>query len=100
MLRYSDVGFNLLKPSGFFKYHQVQNKKILHGVRFALCFVLISEQTATFVLYVINWLVSIDVVESVYSAVRTNTLYKADCVSSLNNRGGKCLQRGTDLFLI
>jgi len=36
------------------------------------------------------------VVESVYSAVRTDSLYKADYVWSLNNRGGKCLQRGTD----
>jgi len=31
-----------------------------------------------------------------YSAVRTDSLYKADYVWSLNNRGGKCLQRGTD----
>ena len=38
----------------------------------------------------------ITVVESVYSAVRTDSLYKADCVWSLNNRDGKCLQRGTD----
>ena len=42
----------------------------------------------------------ITVVESVYSAVRTDSLYKADYVWSLNNRGGKCLQRGTDQFLI
>jgi len=35
-------------------------------------------------------------VESVYSAVRTDSLYKADCVWPLNNRGGKCLQRGTN----
>ena len=28
--------FNLLKPSGFFTYHQVEHSKILHGVRFAL----------------------------------------------------------------
>ena len=27
---------NLLKPSGFFTYHQVQISKILHGARFAL----------------------------------------------------------------
>ena len=27
---------NLLKPSGFFTYHQVEHSKILHGVRFAL----------------------------------------------------------------
>jgi len=38
----------------------------------------------------------ITVVESVYSAVWTESLYKADYVWSLNNRGGKCLQRGTD----
>jgi len=42
------------------------------------CFVRISEQTAAFVLYVINWLVFITVEESVYSAVRTDSLYKAD----------------------
>ena len=40
------------------------------------------------------------VVESVYSAVRTDCLYKADYVWSLNSRGGKCLLRGTDSFLI
>ena len=38
----------------------------------------------------------IAVVENVYSAVRTDSLYKADYVWSLNNRGGKCLQRSTD----
>jgi hypothetical protein len=30
----SDV--NLLKPSGFFTYHQVSHSKILHGTRFVL----------------------------------------------------------------
>ena len=49
-----------------------------------------------FDVYGINWLVFIAVVESVYSAVRTDCLYKADYVWSLINRGGKCLQRGTD----
>jgi hypothetical protein len=34
------------------------------------------------------------VLESVYSAVRNDSLYKAD----FYNRGGKCLQRGTDDF--
>ena len=38
----------------------------------------------------------IAVVESVYSAVRTDSLYKADYVWFINSRGGKCLQRGTD----
>jgi len=46
-------------------------------------FVRISEQTATFVLYVSNRFVFITAVESVYSAVRTDALYKADNVSSL-----------------
>ena len=27
---------NLLQPTGFFKYHQVEYSKVLHGVRFAL----------------------------------------------------------------
>ena len=47
------------------------------------CFVRISEQTATFALYSINWVVVINVVGSVYCAVRTNSLYTTDCVSSL-----------------
>ena len=50
-------------------------------------------QKITFGLY-------ITVVESVYSAVRTDSLYKGDYVWYLNNRGGNCLQRGTDSFLI
>jgi hypothetical protein len=40
-------------------------------------------------------LVFITVVESIYSAVRTDSLYKADMFSCYN-RGGDCLQRGTD----
>jgi hypothetical protein len=36
--------------------------------------------------------VFITVVKGVYSAVRTDFLYK----ESFHNRGGKCLQRGTD----
>jgi hypothetical protein len=44
------------------------------------CFVRISEQTATCAVHIINWLVFITVVGSVYSAVQTGSLYKADCV--------------------
>ena len=44
----------------------------------------------------ITFSLEITVVESVYSAVQTDSLYKADYVWSLNNRGGKCLLRGTD----
>ena len=52
-------------------------KKILRGDYIAfMCLVWISEQTATFALYCINWLVFITVVESVYSAVRIESLYE------------------------
>jgi hypothetical protein len=40
-------------------------------------------------------LVLITVLESVYSAVRTDSFYKADKFG-FYNRGEKCLQRGTD----
>ena len=46
-----------------------------------LCvFVWISEQTATFSLYFINWLVFMTEVESVYSAVRIESLYNTDTI--------------------
>jgi len=38
----------------------------------------ISEHTAAITLYIINLLAFVTVVESVYSAVRTDPLYKAD----------------------
>jgi hypothetical protein len=41
-------------------------------------FVRISEQTATFALYNIKRLVFITEMESVYSAVRAQSLYKTD----------------------
>jgi hypothetical protein len=43
-----------------------------------MCCVWLSEQTVTFVLYVINRLVFITEVESVYSAVRIESLYNRD----------------------
>jgi hypothetical protein len=39
----------------------------------------------TFAVYKINWLVITTVVESVYNAVRIDSLYKADYVSSLKD---------------
>ena len=45
-----------------------------------MCFVRISEQTATFALSCINWLVFITEVESVYRAVRIETLYNTDTI--------------------
>jgi hypothetical protein len=46
------VLINLLKPSGFFTYHQVLTFK--NSTWRSLCVVRISEQTATFALYIIN----------------------------------------------
>ena len=48
-----------------------------------MCFVIIWEQTTTFATYSINWLVFITEMKSVYSAVRTGSLNKAACASSL-----------------
>jgi len=43
-----------------------------------MCFVWISEQTVTFSLHVINILVFIIEMETVYSAVRAESLYNTD----------------------
>ena len=43
-------------------------------------FVRISEQTANFSLYFLIWLAFITVVESVYSAVRIESLYNTDTI--------------------
>jgi len=48
-----------------------------------MCFVFIWEQTATCATYSINWSVFITEMKSVYSAVRTESLNKAVCASSL-----------------
>jgi hypothetical protein len=50
-----------------------------------MCFVWISEQTAIISLYSINWLVFITEVESAYCAVRAESLYKNEHVSSLKD---------------
>jgi hypothetical protein len=42
-----------------------------------MCFVRIPEQTATFALY-INWSVFVTAMESVYTAVRTESLNERD----------------------
>ena len=78
------VKINLLKPSGYFSYQPGLTFK--NSTWYKLCFeyfVRVSEQTATFALYIINWSVFITVMESVYCAVRTDSLYKADYISSL-----------------
>jgi len=47
-----------------------------------LCFVWISEHKVTSVLYIINRLIFTNEVESVYWAVRTESLYNADVFRS------------------
>ena len=90
MVSYPDITrtvharLNLLTPSGFFTYHQGLTFK--NSTWRSLCverFVRISEQAATFALDSIDWLGFITVVESVYCAVRTGSLNKAVCASSL-----------------
>jgi len=46
-----------------------------------VCFVWLSEQTETFALYIINGFVFITEVETVYSAVRTESCYNTDVSS-------------------
>ena len=62
---------------------KVNIQKFYVALAFLGCFVRISEQTATFALYITDWLVFITAVGRVYCAVRTDCLYKADYVSSL-----------------
>jgi hypothetical protein len=62
-----------------------------------MCFVFIWEQTATCATYSINWLVFITEMKSVYCAVRTGSLNKAVCASSLKgSSAGTVLPHTTD----
>jgi len=70
--------FNLLESSGFFL--RTTSFNIQNFYMALLCFecsVRISEERETFAPYIVNGLVLITVVESVYSVVRTDSLYKA-----------------------
>jgi hypothetical protein len=58
----------------------IQKFYLLLALRWVFC---TDRRTDSFTVYIINWLVFIAMVESVYSAVRTDSLYKADCVSFL-----------------
>jgi len=65
-------------------YHQFEHWKILHYSHVVfVSFVCISKQTRGPPLYTAKWLVFIDQMKSVYSAVRTGSLNKAVCASSL-----------------
>ena len=69
---------NLIKPRGFL-YVPQDLTKILHGARFALSVLYESQNRQRLLLYasLTGWFF-ITVVESVYSAVRTDFFYKAD----------------------
>ena len=56
-----------------------------------MCFVFIWEQTATCATYGINWLVFITEMKSVYCAVRTGSLNKAVCASSVKGQYSRYL---------
>jgi hypothetical protein len=48
-----------------------------------MCFVWLSEETVPFALYIIKRMVFLTEAESVYSAVRTESLYKTDMLRPL-----------------
>jgi hypothetical protein len=82
--RYVAQSFELLKPTGHVMHQQVQHSTTVRSAHTVfMCFVFISEQTATCATYSINRLVFITEMKSVYSAVRTGPLNNAFCGSSL-----------------
>ena len=65
---------NLLKPTGYVMHQQVQHSRIVRSAHTVfICFVFIWEQTATCATYIINWLVFITELKSVYCEVRTGS---------------------------
>jgi len=73
---------DLLKTSGFFTYQQVEHSKILHGARLALSILYGSKKRQRLLLYIslTDWFFFINVVGSVYCAVRADSLYKTGYV--------------------
>ena len=79
LLSLPSLSFNILQPTGNFRYHKVEYSKILHcGNLEFVCFVWISEQTANFDLRNAKRLFFLTEVASVYCAVRTESLYNTD----------------------
>jgi len=72
---YQETRIILLSNSGYFLCHQfnIQQSHVLPHIVY-LCFVRISEQRAIISLYNFNWLVFITEKESIYCAVRTESL--------------------------
>jgi len=64
-------------------HQQVSHSTIVRSAHTVfMCSVFIWKQTATGATYIINWLVFITEMKSVYCAVRTGSLNKAVCASS------------------
>jgi hypothetical protein len=75
---------NRSNPTGYLRHRQVFHSKIVRSAHTVFrCSVFISEQTATFALCNINWLVFITEMKSVYCAVRTGSLNTIFYASSL-----------------
>ena len=80
--------FKLLKPTGHVMHQQFNIQQLYVLPTLYLCVLLfIWEQTATCATYSINWLVFITEMKF-YCAVRTGSLNKAVCASSL--KGATC----------
>jgi hypothetical protein len=54
-----------------------------------MCFMWLSEQTVTFAVYIVNRLVFITKAESLYCAVRAESLYNMDTSRPLKIKFGK-----------
>jgi len=77
-----------LEPTGCVMHQQFNIQQPYALPTLYLCVLyFIWEQTATCATYSINWLVFINEMKSVYSAVRTGSLNKAVCASSLEPTG-------------
>ena len=75
--------FNFLKPTGYVMNQQFNIQQLYALPTLYMCSVFIWEQTATCATYIINWTVFTTEMKSVYCAVRTGSLTKAVCASSL-----------------
>jgi len=64
-----------------------------------MCFVFVWEQTAPYATYSISWLVFITETKSVYSAVRTGSLNKAVCASSLKVNIARTVRSAHTVFM-
>jgi hypothetical protein len=75
---------NILKPTGYVMHHQFNIQQLYALSTLYLCVLYLSEKkTAICATYSINWLFFITEMKSVYSAVRTGSLNKSMCASSL-----------------